>query len=275
MIFVSHQASLQTGNTLESKKVLEKWARQAAGIKIKKYHADNLIFNSAKFMQHIDNMDHEIEFSGVGTHHQNGVAEWGIPTVTEWSRTMMLHALLHWPDEVELDIWPFAMDHAVYLWNHLPNARTGIAPVELFMSQLLEDFNFLKNAQVFGCPCYVLQPKLQDGKKLPKWVPRTRRGQYLGPSTSHASTIGKIQNLVTGHISPQFHVVYNPWFNTVPNVGDAKLQGDVDRIDLQNLLNVPGVFCGQNFPEDFDELGNILHPPALANKWLTFRELET
>ena len=47
MIFASHQASLQTGNTLESKKHLERWARQSAGVKIKKYHADNQIFNSS------------------------------------------------------------------------------------------------------------------------------------------------------------------------------------------------------------------------------------
>ncbi len=274
MIFVEHQASLRTGNTLESKKKFEKWARQTAGIKIRKYHADNLIFNSAEFMEHINSMDQLIDFSGVGAHHQNGVAERNIRTVTEWARTMMLHAVLHWPDEVDLDLWPFALDHAVYLWNHLPNERTGVAPVEFFTGTLLEDFDFLKNVQPFGCPCYVLQPKLQDGKKLPKWVPRTRRGQYLGVSTQHASTIGRIRNLVTGHVSPQFHVVYDPWFTTVPNAGDPELEG-IDRIDLEALLNVPGVFREQNYPEDLDELGNLEPPPALDEEWLTFRELET
>jgi hypothetical protein len=89
MIFILHQASLRTGNTFESKKALEKWARQAVGVKIKKYHADNLTFNSAKFMKHIKDMDQEIEFSGGGAHHQNGVAKRAICTVTEWSRTMI------------------------------------------------------------------------------------------------------------------------------------------------------------------------------------------
>jgi hypothetical protein len=101
---------------------------------------------------------------------------------------------------------------------------------------------------------YVLQPKLQDGKKLPKWVPRTRRGQYLGSSTNHASTIAQIRNLVTGHVSPQFHVVYEPWFNTVPNTGEAELD-KVDKVDFRK----------QNFPEDFDNIGNVLPPPTLVD----------
>jgi hypothetical protein len=139
---------------------------------------------------------------------------------------------------------------------------------------VFDDFDFLKTVQVFGCPCYVLQPTLQDGKKLPKWVPRTRRGQYLGISTRHSSTIGQIRNLDTGHVSPQFHVVYDPFFMTVPNAGDPELV-NVDRIDLQHLLSVPGVHQEHNDIEDIDELGNLKPAPELNDEWLTFREQET
>ena len=61
----------------------------------------------------------------------------------------------------------------------------------------------------------MLDPKLQDGKKLPKWDPRTRQGQYLGRSPKHASSVGLIRNLNTGFISPQFHVIYDTQFQTV------------------------------------------------------------
>jgi hypothetical protein len=186
---------------------------------------------------------------------------------------MLLHAILHWPDEVALDLWPFALDHAIYLWNHLPNDHTGIAPVEIFTGQVFDDFDFLKSIQVFGCPCYVLDPKLQDGKKLPKWAPHSCQGQYLGLSTDHSSTIGRIRNLITGYISPQFHVVYDPFFTTVPTAGDPEL-ADVDCVNLDALLALGNGHREFNQVKEIDELGNIEPAPELAPEWLTFRERE-
>ena len=73
----------------------------------------------------------------------------------------------------------------------------------------------LRSEKTWGCPAYVLDPKLQDGKKLPKWDPRTRQGQYLYRSPKHASSVRLIRNLNTGCISPQFHVIYDTQFQTV------------------------------------------------------------
>jgi hypothetical protein len=217
-------------------------------------------------------MDQEIDFSGVRAQHQNGVAERAIHTVTKWARTMLLHAMLHWPDEVALDLWPFAMDHTIYLWNHLPNKHTGIAPVEIFTGQVFDDFDFLKSVQVFGCPCYVLDPKLQDGKKLPKWAPRSRQGQYLGISMDHSSTIGCIRNLVTGYVSPQFHVIYDPFFTTMPSTGDPELI-DVDRINLDALLALGNGHREFNQVKEVDELGNAEPAPELAPEWRRWERL--
>ena len=61
----------------------------------------------------------------------------------------------------------------------------------------------------------MLDAKLQDEKKLNKWSPRARRGQYMGKSPLHDSSVGLIRNLGTGYISPQFHVVYDNKFKTV------------------------------------------------------------
>jgi hypothetical protein len=94
-------------------------------------------------------MEQEIQFSSTGAHHQNGVVKRNICKVTEWAHTMLLHAILHWPNEVNLDLWPFAMDHAVCLWNHLPDVHMGIAPIELYWADIC-CFRFLKIKMV---PC--------------------------------------------------------------------------------------------------------------------------
>ena len=95
---------------------------------------------------------------------------------------------MHWPDAANLELWPYAMDHAVYLWNHLPRKDTLIAPEELFTGVQSVNYELLQRSHVWGCPAYVLDPALQDGKKLPKWKVHSRRGQYLGVSTGHSSS---------------------------------------------------------------------------------------
>ena len=221
-VFTKNQVSLRAGDTVTSKQAFEKWAH-TFGVKIKSYRADNVPFNSEHFKKHVKIAEQEIDFSGVGAHHQNGVAERAIRTVVSWARTMMLHAVIHWPDQADLELWPFAVEHAVYLWNHLPKRDGQLAPIEIFSSTKFDSYEHLQRAKVFGCPVYVLEPTLQDGKKLPKWNPRSRRGQNLGISVDHSSTINRILNLKTGHISPQYHVVYDNLFTTVPNAESGGL----------------------------------------------------
>eukprot|EP00977_Amphora_coffeiformis_P012588 scaffold3140_cov87-Amphora_coffeaeformis.AAC.1 len=71
---------------------------------------------------------------------------------------------------------------------------------------------------------YVLDPRLQDGKKIPKWEPCSQQGQFLGFSKEHATTIGLIRNTRTGYISPQFHVVYDEQFTIVTSDSSIDLQ---------------------------------------------------
>jgi hypothetical protein len=167
-----------------------------------------------------------IQFSGVGAHHQNGLAEGYIRIVVEMARTMMQHAALHWPAEFEEELWPFAMDCAGWIWNNMPQREGGLTPFEL-LSGVAGGSGNLNQARVWGFPTYVLDPKLQDGKKIPKWKARARRGQFLGMSTAHASTVGLIRNLVTQYVSPQFHVVYDELFQSIANSGTD----DADPLD--------------------------------------------
>ena len=216
MVFIQHQVSLRTGETLQAKHKFEQLAREY-GVTIKAYHADNSPFGNADFVRSIEDNGQTIKFSGVGAHHQNGVAEQTIKTISSWARTMLLHATIHWPEQNHLPLWPYAFEHAVFLWNNLPGRTSGLAPIELFTNVSLTSFDHLQRSHVWGCPTYVLDPKLQDGKKLPKWQACARRGQFLGISPDHSSTIGRILNLRSGFISPQYHVIYDHLFGVGAN----------------------------------------------------------
>lgn len=73
---------------------------------------------------------------------------------------------------------------------------------------------------VWGCPIFVLDAKLQQGQKLPRWQQRSRRGVFLGLSSSHASDVPLILNLQTGSISSQYHVVFDDSFSTILSMED-------------------------------------------------------
>ena len=67
----------------------------------------------------------------------------------------------------------------------------------------------------WGCPVYVLDARLQGNGMIPKWDPRARVGVYLGHSPSHAGNVALVLNLQTGHMSPQYHLVFDDGFSTV------------------------------------------------------------
>jgi hypothetical protein len=71
---------------------------------------------------------------------------------------------------------------------------------------------------VWGCPLYFLDPKIQQGKKLPRWEPRSKRGMFLGLSKQHASEVTLVLNLGTGSITNQLHVVFYDLFTTLPSI---------------------------------------------------------
>jgi hypothetical protein len=203
-VHVYHQVSLAAADTLLSKAQFEHEAG-THGIQIKKYHTDNGIFVSEAWKEHLHGMHQTQRQSATGAHHQNAIAERAIQTVTTSARAMLLHLKVHWPDEYDTRLWPFALQYAAWLYNYTPKAN-NLAPIEIFTRQLT-NCEFLRRAKVFGCPVYVLEPRLQDGKKIPKWEPRARRAQFLGFSKEHSSLSALVRNLRTSAVTPQFHFV--------------------------------------------------------------------
>jgi hypothetical protein len=66
---------------------------------------------------------------------------------------------------------------------------------------------------------YVLNAPLQAGKSQPKWQDRSRVGCYLGCLSQHATSVSLILHPRTGHVSPQFHCIFDENFETLSDLG--------------------------------------------------------
>ena len=128
-------------------------------------------FTSKSYTAHLSNFSKIQQFSGVGAHHHNGVAEKAIQTTMSIPRTMMLHSAIHWPEVSDPSLWPMAVQYATYLYNKNLDPSTGICPDDLFTKTRWEQRKF-HDLHVWGCPLYVLDKTISDGKKLPHWKPR-------------------------------------------------------------------------------------------------------
>lgn len=255
-----HQVSLNAIDTIKSKISFEREAFHD-GVKIQAYHSDNGIFTSKAFMEELIRTNQTIRFAGAGAGHQGGVAERGIRTIVTMARTMMLHAALRHGDAIKQELWPQAMDYAVWLYNHIPRMDTGLSPIEMWSrSRYMSASDILVNCKVWGCPVFVLEAKLRkDGVKIPKWAPRSRQGVFMGFSKYHSGLVGLILNQSTGSISAQFHCVYDDGFTTVPSP-----EGVIEQEAWLNIIHCPSA----RLQADLDEATDI----PLSDEWLTANE---
>ena len=101
---------------------------------------------------------------------------------------------------------------------------------------------------------------------MPKWQAHSRRGKYLGVSPDHSSTIGCILNLRSGFISPQYHVIYDGLFSTVPNAeSGGTLEPVLDGSFWHKLIDTG---YESLLTDDDDDPLPDLHP-----NWLTDTEI--
>ena len=151
------------------------------------------------------------------------------------------------------DLWLFDIDFAVYMHNHLPISNMWISPTEHFTNTGIPNFKHLTWAHTFGCPVYILDPRLQDSKKFPTLSMRSRNGIYLGVSITHSSTVHLVLNPETGVVSQQYHCVFKDIFTSVCSDGlfiALLLEHLVQRVD--NHFSVDPNSDGHvNLPNDF------------------------
>ncbi len=118
------------------------------------------------------------------------------------------------------------MKHTVWLHFCIPNHLSSLTPLELLTKTKANHHDLLRT-HVWGFPVYVLDPKLQDGQKIPKWNHHSRLGQFLGFSDSHSSLVANFRHLSTGNVSPQYHLVFDELFETVFSTGNDALLDDI------------------------------------------------
>jgi hypothetical protein len=198
LYFMPH-VSTDVQEALQAKHTFELHASQYNRF-VKCYHADNGIFTTKDFCTHCTHQRQRLTFCGVNAHHQNGITERHIRSITERACSMLIHAMISWPDIIYEQLWPFALQLAVDLHNHTPGS-SGLSPLEIIsgvksLSPTIRDFH------PFGCPIFVLHPSLQQGHKIPRWKPRSRVGVYLGFSPNHALSVPLVLSITTGLVSP-------------------------------------------------------------------------
>ena len=80
---------------------------------------------------------------------------------------------------------------------------------------------------------------------------------YVGYSPLHSSTVGLVRNLKTGNISPQFHLVFDDWFETVHSSPNEEPAVWKELVQFQSFSN------------EFDDDQYV---PELGKEWLNEEE---
>ena len=93
----------------------------------------------------------------------------------------------------------------------------GVSTIEIWSRLRFEPvLETLSNYNVWGCPTYILEPKLhKPGVNIPKWAPRSKKGFNMSFRKMHSTQVGLVLNLLTGSISPHYHVVFDEMLSSV------------------------------------------------------------
>ena len=173
----------------------------------------NGVFKSNHLVQHIFEHDQRMRYCGVNMHHQNFIAERSIRMVSEISRSVMLHSSLLCENGIGSNLWTVDTSYNTYIYNCMTNAE------DIVPSYLFPGTNFpchkLKDIHGWGFPVYVLNPTLQQGRKLLKWHPQSCRRILVGFNPNHSGNVHLILNKTNVQIPPPFHVIFDDSFNTV------------------------------------------------------------
>ena len=105
---------------------------------------------------------------------------------------------------------------ANYDINKAPSLQKkyGHYPLQIFSNTEVQPNS--KHWIPFGFPVYVLDALLQSGKIINnKWEYFSKIIIYLGRSPNHGQNVALVLDCITGLVSTQFHVIFDPIFYTI------------------------------------------------------------
>ena len=153
------------------------------------------------------------------------------------------------------------MQHAAYLLNRIPREDSGRSPLELFSRKTWSSSKF-QDFHVWGCPVYVLDSTLANGRSVPRWKPRSSRSVYVGNSTKQGHSVPLVLSLETGAITSQYHVVFDDWFQTVEAGAESPVNFDHD-----DWYRTFGLTPQQYIPNEVTDVPQAdVTPPAPASE---------
>ena len=137
--------------------------------------------------------------------------------LTLGARNLLLHGMQMWPTMIDSMFWPFSMKAVAERHNKMQIDVMVQTPESILHNVQIEDIP-VKSYHTLFCSTYVLDARLQSsgGAGPPKWEPRSRIGVYLRHSSFHAGNVALVWNPTTGRVSPQYHVVFDNDYMTVP-----------------------------------------------------------
>ena len=130
------------------------------------YFRQWLGFTSKSYTVHLSNFSQTQQFADIGAHHHNGVVEKAIQTINSIARTLILQSAIHWPKSLTPPFGPWQSS-----MPPISTTRFQI-PTQVSVQMISSPRQDGSNLHVWGCPRYVLDKKISDGKKLPHWKPR-------------------------------------------------------------------------------------------------------
>eukprot|EP00957_Ditylum_brightwellii_P144159 10983950-Ditylum_brightwellii.AAC.1 len=144
------------------------------------YHGDNSRFDLQDFKDSCGKAQETYSYCEVGAHHQNTIAEATNKRLSHRTRTILLHAKRKWPCVITSISWPFCYKCTEECHNLLDLNSDGLSPVEVLLGHtediVADDFH------TWGCPV----------------------------------NVAPVLSLQTGHVNPQYHIVFDDEFSTVP-----------------------------------------------------------
>jgi hypothetical protein len=209
-LYVEHAS----GETIRGKQSFEIMCMDN-GVVVQDYLIDSETFKAHNLLEHIKKTQQIMHCCGTNAHNQNGVAERAIQKISNMTRAMILHANIHWKDGIYSSLWPMSVNYETHINNNTPDK--GVTPAYIFTGSTFPR-HCLLDLHVWGCPVYVMDPQMQQGRKIPCWQPISLRVLNLGVSLQHSSEVPLVLNLTTGSIDTQYHVVFDDQFTNVSSI---------------------------------------------------------